>query len=625
MMKKLKKRAMMLMSGSLALTSVAVPILTIGTPVYAAENRSTIKAVSGIATMGSGPASIRIDSKQSTVNKKFMVYKLFDAENSDGMESINYTVNPLYEESLKEVVAQGLAKRGTPVVKDKVTEYMIIDYMQSLNTYPAEGAQADQKLQGSYSDYRYFIEQLRTQMIKDGVSGDMVLVESTKEDNSVLINGLDYGYYLVDEVTKPVGSHSAGSLCIVGTSNPEYQVNIKSDYPSVTKKIQEDDKTPQIKDAKGWNDIGDYEIGQTVPYKYTSNIPNMNGYHEYYYAWHDKMDESLTFNPDSVQITIKGKDTDGKEKTYTLSKDEFNINTNPGQGETFKVEVDNIKKIVDREFHRFNEDKENEYGQEVVLHYNATLNDKAAEHTGCPGFENDVRLEFSNDADIDNGGSTGFTPWDTVVCFTYKLNVVKENEKNQTLKGAKFRLYSDPDCKNEIFVKKDKNNYIVINRDSVGGTDHTGGEAPAEAVEMVTPEDGKFTVFGLDSGTYYLKETKAPAGYRLLKDPIVLKLTATFTDERDSYVKGDSMSYTALNDIQGTAHVKSFFDGIFHEKDNELESDLDSGSVNLTVVNQTGKKLPVTGTSAALVVMLTGTSLMGYAFLKNAKKKKEER
>ena len=27
-----------------------------------------------------------------------------------------------------------------------------------------------------------------------------------------------------------------------------------------------------------WNDIGDYEIGQTVPYKYESNIPNMNGY-----------------------------------------------------------------------------------------------------------------------------------------------------------------------------------------------------------------------------------------------------------------------------------------------------------------------------------------------------------
>ena len=44
----------------------------------------------------------------------------------------------------------------------------------------------------------------------------------------------------------------------------------------------------------GWNDIGDYEIGQTAPYKFESTIPNMNGYDTYYYAWHDKMDEALT-------------------------------------------------------------------------------------------------------------------------------------------------------------------------------------------------------------------------------------------------------------------------------------------------------------------------------------------
>ncbi|MFR3347939.1 MAG: hypothetical protein ACLTSC_00830 [Mediterraneibacter faecis] len=30
--------------------------------------------------------------------------------------------------------------------------------------------------------------------------------------------------------------------------------------------------------ADRWNDIGDYEIGQTVPYMYTSNVPDINGY-----------------------------------------------------------------------------------------------------------------------------------------------------------------------------------------------------------------------------------------------------------------------------------------------------------------------------------------------------------
>ena len=45
-------------------------------------------------------------------------------------------------------------------------------------------------------------------------------------------------------------------------------------------------------------------------------------------------------------------------------------------------------------------------GQTVTLTYNATLNDKAAENTGRPGFENDVRLEFSNDADSEGEGKT---------------------------------------------------------------------------------------------------------------------------------------------------------------------------------------------------------------------------
>lgn len=86
-----------------------------------------------------------------------------------------------------------------------------------------------------------------------------------------------------------------------------------------------------------------------------------------------------------------------------------------------------MKVIIDREFDNFNALKENTYGQKIVLTYQAKLNDRAAADTGRPGFENDVRLEFSNNPDHDSEGSTGYTPWDTVVCFTYKLNVYKTN------------------------------------------------------------------------------------------------------------------------------------------------------------------------------------------------------
>ena len=100
--------------------------------------------------------------------------------------------------------------------------------------------------------------------------------------------------------------------------------------------------------------------------------------------------------------------------------------------------------------HLLNDLNENVYGQKVELTFNATLNDKAANDTGRPGFENDVKLEFSNNPDGDGETDRGETPWDTVVCFTYKINGLKINDHDLKLENAKFRLYSDKECKNDM-------------------------------------------------------------------------------------------------------------------------------------------------------------------------------
>ena len=453
--------------------------------------------------------------------------------------------------------------------------------------------------------------------VKDKAAADVVNVTGVKEDNSIVIGGLEYGYYVVDEVSDVEGTHSAASMCIVNTANPKADVNIKSDYPTVIKKIQEDDNKENIGND-GWNDIGDFEIGQTVPYKFESNIPNINGYDTYYYAWHDVMDEALTFDPDSVAIHVRTED-----KNYELAKDEFQVITNPGNGETFKVEIQDIKAIVDREFDQKNDLNENVYGQKVILRYNATLNDKAAEDTGRPGFENDVRLEFSNNPDHDGDGTTGYTPWDTVVCFTYKLNILKTNDHDLKLEGAKFRLYSDKELKNEVYVKKaEDDGYIVINRDTVGGSDHIGGTTPQDSVEMVSNAKREIKIYGLDTDIYYLKETEAPAGYRPLLDPIVLNLKATFTDERNDYVKGDGATDKTLQKLETTAHIKEFFDGAYKESDVDLTTDTSEGSSNLTVINKVGKKLPVTGSSMMLLMLTAGTALVTGAFVYGKRQKK---
>ncbi len=88
----------------------------------------------------------------------------------------------------------------------------MIDYIQSLNNNQVEGAQTEQNIEGSYSEFRYFVEELRDQIVKDKAAQIVVNVTGVKEDNSIVIGGLEYGYYIVDEVSDVEGTHSAASM-----------------------------------------------------------------------------------------------------------------------------------------------------------------------------------------------------------------------------------------------------------------------------------------------------------------------------------------------------------------------------------------------------------------------------
>lgn len=595
MWKKMKKSVMAIM--------LVMTLVLCNMEVHAAS----LSTVNGIVDFQKGNATIHIygNEGQSLKGKKMVLYKLFNAENSADSESIQYTMNPVYAEALKVVVGSRIMKAA-----ERVTEYEVIDYLQSLNQHKVEGAQTVQASEGRYSDYRYFMEELLSKMKTMKLTGTEIYINDTKIDNSVEIGGLEYGYYFIEEISSAEGTHSAISLSMLGTANPESAMYIKSDYPTVIKKIQEDDLKDTIGND-GWNDIGDFEIGQDVPYKYESQIPNINGYHNYYYAWHDVMDEALTLQTDSIQITITGQ-VGAANKTYQLSNSEYNL-IKDKSNTTFVIEITNIKSIIDREFPNMNEREENSYGQKVVVEYKATLNEKAMKNTGRPGFENDVRLEFSNNPNQGHEEETGFTPWDTVVCFTYSLNGIKVNNYSEPLEGANFKLYSDAQCKKEVFVKKIEDKYCVVNPDI------WEGDTLQNAVTIVSNSKGEFEIYGLDSGTYYLKEEKAPQGYRTLLDPIVLTVAPLYTSERNTYVKGEGAGDKVMQ-LSATAHIKTFLDGIYKEKDSALEVDSDQGIMNLSVVNEVGKKLPVTGSSAMLLLGVSGVLLMVAACARGLKR-----
>lgn len=125
--------------------------------------------------------------------------------------------------------------------------------------------------------------------------------------------------------------------------------------------------------------------------------------------------------------------------------------------------------------------------------------------------------------------SFGWTPTDIVTVYTYGITVTKVGEENAALSGAEFKLYSDKDCQNEIAFVGSNGVYTKAT------TDQTGSKATA----LVTTTDGTLQLKGLGDGTYYLKETKAPADYSLPNNPVTTITVGKGTGEKGVFATGD--------------------------------------------------------------------------------------
>lgn len=301
--------------------------------------------------------------------------------------------------------------------------------------------------------------------------------------STVTFTGLPLGYYLVET--------SVGTVIALNTTNPTWTINDKNVAPIVEKEVS---KT----ESGTYGEKSTASIGDTVYFKTT--ITAQPGAQNY--VLHDKMDAGLTFK-DDVQIQwIKKSDNTTKSLT---------------KGSEYDVTTTNLETTAPKcTFHvTFKQDFCDELAKEdtIVITYSATLNEKAV--IAGEGNKNETWLKY---------GDNSVTTHETTTTKTYEIPVFKYTEKTvgdkTGLPNAEFTL-----SKNE----KGTNPIELVDITATGETDKTYRVAmeseksvtPKKTTTTITtPSTGKFTIKGLDADTYYLTETKQPAGYNKLSVPV---------------------------------------------------------------------------------------------------------
>lgn len=357
--------------------------------------------------------------------------------------------------------------------------------------------------------------------------------------NALTIPEAKAGYYLFVDTTdfsKDDSYHSYNSfLLMVTKGNWNVPITPKAEKPTVEKKVYDN---PDGTSTGGFGSSADHAINEKFQFKLTATLPASTDHaYDYYdtYAvcFKDTLSEGITYDgPDSVVIKSNNNTHD-----TTIDPSKYTIDTKNLENQNyFEVNIRDVKACAKDAGFDLND------GATITFTYTAHLNEKATVNTtsGPTDNKNSVQLQYSNNPRP--GDYWGTTPKSEVYVFTYQLNNTKyhdDDNPNNVLEGAGFRLYSDKTCTQEVKLYKEGAFYYPI-KDAT--------DKAQDAVEMFSDEHGQFNVRGLDAGTYYLRETNPPKDYSACDDK---EIVISATHDVNHVSLSGNLSTTIINKKAG--------------------------------------------------------------------------
>lgn len=355
------------------------------------------------------------------------------------------------------------------------------EYKSLINSISAEILAGDSKAA---------LDALDTADLSTAVSQGTFTSSATNTTQS--FSNLEQGIYYIKCVKYPAGVTSITNSVL---ALPYYNNGWVYSYAEINLASKVADSTPSTEKSitnstKNNTNYTDVSLGDTVNFKLKNTVAGSNDIKLTTYAVYDDMSAGLTLNKNSFKVTLV--DAKGAKVADLTKGTDYKVNvTSEGEGKNTKFNVALTSEYLAKsDFYTSN-------AKFVIVTYSTTVNKYAV--VGAAGNPNeDVKLEYGNDSGVDS------VPGNKVYVYTYRIGVNKLDEAGNPLAGATFDLYNDKAHTNVIGTGTSDSNGNVIFKNSAN-------------------EEIK-----LQSGTYYIVETVAPAGYNVYGKVIEVEIPVQY-------------------------------------------------------------------------------------------------